>query len=164
MVSSTTFDYRYGHAASPEGEHAALRRLEGLARLFDSAFAIPVVGTRVGADALLNLVPGAGLALAKAVSAYLIWEAYRLGVPRGVITRMAANVAVDLAISVVPVAGWIADIFFRANLRNMKLLREHLEARHPHRAERTRRRSHPVTIDGEVVNTASHQTRRGRGD
>jgi ABC-type antimicrobial peptide transport system permease subunit len=154
LVSSTTFDYRYGHAANPESEQATLRRLEGLAKLLDSAFAIPVIGTRVGADALLNFIPGAGLVMSKGVSAYLVWEAYRLGVPRGVIARMAGNVAADLAISVVPVAGWVADVFFRANLRNMRLLREHLEPRHPDFGKARQRRSHPVTIDGEVIRDA----------
>jgi hypothetical protein len=27
----------------------------------------------------------------------------------------------------VPVAGWIGDVFFRANLRNMALLHQHLD-------------------------------------
>ena len=68
MISSTTFNAAYGHAASPENEDAALRRLDALARLLDSAFALPIVGTRIGADALLNLVPGAGVALAKSLA------------------------------------------------------------------------------------------------
>jgi hypothetical protein len=151
LASSTTFDYRYGHAASPESERATLRRLDSLARLLDSAFALPLVGVRVGLDPLLNVIPGAGLIVAKGLSAYLVWEAYRVGVPRSVIARMVANVGADLAISAVPVAGWVADIFFRANLRNMELLREHLEARHPDLGKPGTRRTHPVTIEGEVL-------------
>lgn len=151
MISSTTFNAAYGHAASPEGERATLRRLDALAKLLDSAFAIPVIGTRVGADALLNVIPGAGLIVAKGLSAYLVWEAYRLGVPKALITRMVANVGIDLAISAVPVAGWIGDVFFRANLRNMALLREHLAVRHPQPKRTGRKTGAPITIDGEVV-------------
>ena len=40
---------------------------------------------------------------------------------------MAANVGIDAAISVVPVVGWFGDVFFRANARNVKLLRTHLD-------------------------------------
>jgi hypothetical protein len=40
---------------------------------------------------------------------------------------MAANVGLDALISAVPIAGSIGDVFFRANLRNMELLRRHLD-------------------------------------
>jgi hypothetical protein len=39
---------------------------------------------------------------------------------------MMGNVGLDTLISSVPLAGSIGDIFFRANLRNMALLRRHL--------------------------------------
>ena len=156
MISSATFNAAYGHAASPENERSALRRLDALARVMDSAFALPIIGTRIGADALLNLVPGAGVIVAKGLSAYLVWEAYRLGVPRSLIARMAGNVVVDLAISVVPVAGWVGDVFFRANLRNVALLRGHLAGRHAGTPRRADRRRAPVTIDGEII----RETRR----
>ena len=58
---------------------------------------------------------------------YLIWEARRLGVPFGTLLRMVGNVGLDALISAVPVAGWVGDVFWRANLRNVALLREHLD-------------------------------------
>ena len=76
---------------------------------------------------LLPAEPGFGLVAAKGVSAYLIWEARRLGVPSGTLLRMVGNVALDAVISAVPLAGWVGDVFYRANLRNMALLREHLD-------------------------------------
>ena len=39
--------------------------------------------------------------------------------------RMAANVALEGMIGVVPVAGDAFDVFFRANRRNVALLRNH---------------------------------------
>ncbi|MDO8941754.1 MAG: DUF4112 domain-containing protein [Desulfobacterales bacterium] len=148
MISANTFQTAYGHAASPENERATMRRLDTLARVMDSAVSLPIIGSRIGADAILNVVPVAGLVVAKSLSAYLVWEAYRLGVPRSLITRMVGNVAVDFAISAVPVAGWVGDIFFRANMRNMKLLREHLAERHGPVATAGRA---PMTIDGEFT-------------
>ena len=115
-------------------EDGARARLERIARLFDSKWRIPGTGIRFGADAALNLLPGFGLVAAKGVSAYLIWEARRLGVPTGTLLRMVGNVGVDALISAVPVAGWVGDVFYRANLRNMALLREHLDRQgHPPR-------------------------------
>ncbi len=104
----------------------AIERLDALARMLDAAVRIPGTNIRVGADALLNLMPGVGTLVAKGLSSYLILEARRHGVPTGTLLRMAGNVAIDFAISVVPVVGWFGDAFFRANQRNIALLRAHL--------------------------------------
>lgn len=106
---------------------ATRNRLAALARALDTAFAIPGTNIRMGADALLNVIPGAGTLFAKALSGYLIWEARRLGVPRATLMRMIGNLGIDAAISIVPLAGWVGDIFFRANKRNLALLDAHLE-------------------------------------
>ena len=102
-------------------------RLEMIARLLDTKWHIPGTGIRFGADALLSLLPAVGPVASTAISAYLIWEARRLGISKGTVLRMIGNVGVDALISAVPVAGSIGDVFFRANLRNMALLRQHLE-------------------------------------
>jgi hypothetical protein len=114
---------------SPTSRHETLARLDALARLLDSAVRVPGTNVRVGADALLNLVPGVGTLVAKGLASYLILEARRHGVPTGTLLRMTGNVAVDLAISAVPVIGWFGDAFYRANQRNIALLRAHLERR-----------------------------------
>jgi len=103
-----------------------LERLDAIARLLDSAVRVPGTNVRVGADALLNLIPGIGTAVAKGVSAYLIFEARRHGLPTLTICRMAGRVGIDLAISAVPVVGWFGDAFYRANLKNIDELRRHL--------------------------------------
>jgi hypothetical protein len=100
-------------------------RLQRIARLLDSKWSIPGTGIRFGVDAVLSLIPGVGPIVPTAVSAYLIWEARRLGVPPGTLLRMVGNVCLDALISTVPIAGSIGDVFFRANLRNMDLLRRH---------------------------------------
>jgi hypothetical protein len=110
-------------------EEGARARLEAIARLLDSKWRVPGTGIRFGADAVLNLLPGIGLLASKGVSAYLILEARRLGVPTGTLLRMVGNVGLDALISVVPLAGWVGDVFYRANLRNVALLREHLDRR-----------------------------------
>jgi len=97
-----------------------------LATLFDTAFVVPGTKIRFGAEALLRLVPGIGDAAASALSLYLLYEASRLGVPRLLLARMLVNVMLEGAVGAVPVAGDAFDVLFRANRRNVALLREHL--------------------------------------
>jgi hypothetical protein len=106
---------------------AARDRLAALARTLDSAVRIPGTGIRVGADAVLNLIPGVGTAVSKGLSGYLVYEARRLGVPTGTLMRMMGNVGIDFLIGLVPLVGWAGDVFYRANTKNMALLREHLD-------------------------------------
>lgn len=105
-----------------------LERLDAIARLLDAAVRVPGTNIRFGADALLNVIPGIGTLVAKGVSAYLVYEARRHGVPTLTLCRMAGRVGIDLAISAVPVVGWFGDAFYRANLKNIEELRRHLRA------------------------------------
>ena len=43
------------------------------------------------------------------------------------ITRMLANVALDGVIGAVPIAGDVFDVIWRANKRNMRILREWMD-------------------------------------
>src|SRR5256885_709629 len=122
----------------------SLVRLEALARLMDSAFTIPGTNIRMGLDGLIGLLPVAGDLVAGIVSSYLIWEARQLGASRWVLGRMMANTALDTLVGAVPVVGDAFDILFRANLKNMALLRRHLEKRGMSRGVG------PI-IEGEVV-------------
>lgn len=104
----------------------AAARLERLATLFDSAWVIPGTGVRFGADAVLGLIPGIGDALGLAMAGYVVNEARRLGAPPSLISRMAVNVGIDVAIGAVPFLGDVFDVYFKANKRNVRLLRGHL--------------------------------------
>jgi hypothetical protein len=104
---------------------AALDRLDILATAFDTAFILPGTNVRFGVESLLRLVPGIGDAIASVLSCYLLYEASRLGVPRFLLMRMAANVALEGLVGAVPIAGDAFDVFFRANRRNVALLRRH---------------------------------------
>jgi hypothetical protein len=104
---------------------AAIDRLDMLATLFDTAFIVPGTKIRFGVEAMLRLIPGVGDAAASALSCYLLYEAYRLGVPRLLLARMIGNVLLEGAVGAVPVAGDAFDVMFRANRRNVALLRQH---------------------------------------
>lgn len=114
--------FRY---AAPHSRRAALDRLDMLATAFDTAFVVPGTRVRFGVELLLRLIPGIGDAAASALSCYLLYEAYRLGVPKALFARMVVNVVLEGAAGTVPFAGDAFDVFFRANRRNVALLREH---------------------------------------
>src|SRR5262252_9275570 len=107
----------------------SLLRLEALAQLMDGAFVIPGTNLRVGLDAIVGLVPIAGDLIASIVSSYMIWEARQLGASRWLLARMIANTTIDTLFGMVPVVGDAFDVLFRANIKNLALLRRHLEKR-----------------------------------
>ncbi|WP_409564324.1 DUF4112 domain-containing protein [Methylobacterium sp. J-076] len=109
------------------GHEASLARLETLAHLMDSAFVIPGINRRVGFDALIGLVPLVGDVAGMVISSFIVYEARRLGAPRWLVGRMALNVAFDGVIGAVPLAGDIFDAAFKANRRNVRLLRRWME-------------------------------------
>jgi Domain of unknown function (DUF4112) len=118
---------RSGSSRAGYSKRAAIERLDKLSRLFDTAFLLPGTNVRFGIEAVMRLVPGIGDAAASALSCWLLYEAYRLDVPKPVFARMLANVAIEGVAGAVPLVGDLFDVGFRANRRNVKLLREHFE-------------------------------------
>ena len=123
-----------------------LARARTLARLLDSAVRVPGTGLRFGADAVIGLIPGLGDIGGAALAGYLVILAQRLGVPRAVVLRMLANVAVDTLGGTVPLIGDLFDVAFKSNLRNVALLERALER--PAATTRTSRLMVAVTILG----------------
>lgn len=107
--------------------------LRTLGHLLDEAFPIPGTRFRVGFDSLLGLVPGVGDGLTSVLSAYIVVQAARLGVPVPVLARMLLNVAVDGLVGTIPVLGDLFDAGWKANVRNLALLRAELERPGPER-------------------------------
>jgi len=103
--------------------------VKALAWLLDARFVIPGTGVRFGLDALIGLLPLGGDLVAALPSLYLLYEARRLRLPRHVLLRMTLNIAVDFAAGSVPVAGDVFDLFYKANVKNARLMERALEAR-----------------------------------
>jgi hypothetical protein len=126
MATTYTSDWTVHDRASRE---ATLARLDALSRLFDIAFLIPGTNVRFGVEAILRLVPGIGDAAASALSCWLLYEARRLGVPPSIFARMLLNVAIEGIVGAIPIAGDAFDVAFRANRRNVRLLRDWFDGR-----------------------------------
>jgi Domain of unknown function (DUF4112) len=125
------FQFDFAHSgANPFGEltrEQRLARFETLAKLLDIAFILPGTKIRYGVDGIIRLIPVVGDVLATAFSLWLVREARALGAPWHVTARMLGNVAVDGVVGIVPLAGDAFDVLFRANMRNVRLLRRWLD-------------------------------------
>ena len=108
---------------------AALRRVEQLAYWLDDRYRLPGTRFRIGLDGLVGLIPGVGDAVTSTLTAYIIYEAWRLGVPTSMLARMLANLGIDSVVGIVPVVGDLLDIGYKANRRNLRLLHRHLAER-----------------------------------
>ena len=95
------------------------------ADLLDSRFRIPGTRIRFGIDPLLSLVPGLGDLASPAFALVLLVHGLQRRVPRIVLIRMIGNALFDAFLGVIPIAGTVGDIFWRANARNLALLERH---------------------------------------
>jgi len=129
-----------------------MARLRRVGWLLDNS--IPIPGTRyhLGIDQIIGLVPGIGDLIGGVLSLYIIVEAWRLGVPRGLLARMGWNVAVDTLVGEIPLLGDLFDIAFKANIRNLALLDGFAER--PVEVRRTSRRFVALLVAGLVLLTA----------
>ena len=121
MTASTTWQYR--NRAVPLGKIERLRRL---AWLIDAAGRLPGTRFRFGLNSVIGLAPGAGDAVLTLISLYIVYEAAQLGLPRAKISRMLVNVAVEAGLGIVPLLGDLLDVVWKANLRNVAIIDEHL--------------------------------------
>jgi len=93
-----------------------------LARLLDERYLDPILGL---------LFPGAGDVLGAVLGLYAVALAWRRRAPKVLVARMLLNLTVDLLGGAVPVVGDVWDFFFKANTRNLQLLRGRLKGTQP---------------------------------
>lgn len=113
----------------PSERAARERELEHIAHWMDEAFRVPGTDIRFGLDPILGLIPGVGDTAAALVGAYLIGKARAVGMPFPTILHMVWNVIVDWVVGTIPLLGDIFDIGFKANRRNVELIKRHLAER-----------------------------------
>lgn len=113
------------HPAGPYNIEAELDALDDLADWLDSKFEIPGTGVRFGLDPILGLLPGIGDTLSAIPAGHIILTAHKLGASADVILRMIGNLVIDAVAGFVPILGDLLDVGFKANRRNVALLREH---------------------------------------
>lgn len=104
--------------------HPSIERVRKIANLLDSAITIPIIRKKVGLDGLLGFLPVGGDTIAALLATYALWVAYELRLPKPVLLRMGVNILLDLLVGLIPVVGDVADMFWKSNQMNLKLLEE----------------------------------------
>ncbi len=103
-----------------------IARIERLTSWLDSSLPVPGLGITVGWDTIIGLIPGVGDLATTVMSGWIINEARLLGVSKFTLARMIGNTSIDALIGSVPVAGDLFDAAFKANVKNLRLLKKSL--------------------------------------
>ncbi len=103
-----------------------LRQLDGLSYVLDNSIRVPGTRARFGMDAVIGLIPGVGDAAGVMMSAYIVVQAARLGAPAASLVRMLLNVGVEALFGAIPLLGDLFDAAYKANARNVRILRGEL--------------------------------------
>ncbi|MDA8746318.1 DUF4112 domain-containing protein [Rubripirellula amarantea] len=104
-----------------------LKWVDSFTRTLDTKLRIPGTNVRFGVDFILGLVPGAGDLLSLGLSGILIATMAKNGASAKLVTKMLGNVLLDTIVGTVPVLGNLFDLFFKANYRNLELMREYYD-------------------------------------
>lgn len=99
--------------------------VDGFGRLLDTRFRIPGTDIRFGLDFILGLFPYAGDIISLIFSGLMIATMARHGAGGMLVVRMLGNVALDALVGTIPLLGDLFDLYFKANVRNLRLMREH---------------------------------------
>lgn len=108
-----------------------LQWIESISRWMDTAFVIPGTRFKFGFDPIFGLFPVVGDLVSFGISSVMILSMVKHGASRKLIILMIGNIVIDSVIGSIPILGNIFDFAFKANQRNLKLLKEHqLEGKH----------------------------------
>jgi hypothetical protein len=110
----------------PTASETNISALRQLAWLLDTAVRVPGTNIRLGLDAVIGFIPGAGDIAGGLLSTFIILQAAKLGAPQSVLARMVMNVAVDTIVGAVPILGDVFDVGWKSNMRNAELLERYV--------------------------------------
>ncbi|MFM7064549.1 MAG: DUF4112 domain-containing protein [Actinomycetes bacterium] len=96
--------------------------VERLAWVLDSVFEVPGTRRRVGIDGVLTLIPVVGDAAGLTLSMVVVAAGIASGVSIPTILRMMLNVGLETLVGLVPFAGALFDMAYKANERNVALI------------------------------------------
>jgi len=105
--------------------------IKRLVYLLDEQFRFPGTNFRFGLDPLMNLFPVVGDMTGFFISAGLLLAMARKGASNKLVVLMSINIFLDAVIGGIPLIGQVFDFYFKANSRNLRLMKEHyIEDKH----------------------------------
>lgn len=97
-----------------------LNRARTLAHWLDAKF--EVGGVKFGLQGIVGLLPIGGDAITTVAGLYPLVVAYRHKLGGEVVAKLMLNLGAQFGMGLVPWVGDYADVWFKANLRNLKVL------------------------------------------
>lgn len=117
----------YTQPGRPPIQDDRLQWIETVSRFLDNQFRLPGTNFRFGLDPILSFIPVGGSAVSFAISAGLIVTMFKYGVSRKVLIMMLGNLVLDALVGSIPIIGTLFDFAYKANQRNVSLLRKHYQ-------------------------------------
>jgi hypothetical protein len=111
---------------NPKSNIDRLASLKNYVELLESKFTFPGTNFKFGIDPLLNFIPGIGSYSGLILGLVFIILAHNQGVSGKVMVLMFRNLIFDFILGTLPIAGHVADFFYKSNEKNLKLLEEHI--------------------------------------
>jgi Domain of unknown function (DUF4112) len=102
-----------------------------VALVMDDLIQFPNTKFRFGLDPLLGLLPGIGDTGSAIVSAIVLLQAVRAGLPKILLARMSLNILINEIVGIIPGVGDAFSFWFKSNKRNYELLRAHTTTGRP---------------------------------
>ena len=130
-VVEALHDIRDARRRGPKANSRPLPHwVERMAWVLDDAIEIPATGgRRVGIDGFITIVPGIGDAVGVALSMVVVTAGVLAGASWPTIVRMLLNVAFEGVVGLIPFAGVVFDMAYKANDRNVRLIEADLADR-----------------------------------
>jgi Domain of unknown function (DUF4112) len=123
---------------NPQTPHTEFAMIDTISSLLDNKFRIPFTQTRFGVDFLIGLIPTAGDWLSFGISSGLVFSMLRRGIGVGMLFKMLGNISLDAAVGSIPILGDFFDLHYKANRRNVDLLKKYyVENPNPPAAKRS---------------------------
>jgi hypothetical protein len=104
-----------------------LKLIALFSKWMDTKFRIPKTSITFGLDAILGFIPGLGDLVATSFSIIIFALILKEGVPFKTALKMMFNLVFDTIFSTIPILGTIFDVSFKANMRNLTLLENHIQ-------------------------------------
>ncbi len=118
--------------------HTEFIWIDNISTLLDNKFTIPFTQIKFGIDFLIGLIPTIGDWLSFGISSIIVFAIVRRGVGIGMLLKMMGNITMDATIGSIPILGDIFDLKFKANRRNVEMLKQYyIENPNPPSAKRS---------------------------
>ncbi|MCC9167808.1 DUF4112 domain-containing protein [Pontibacter harenae] len=113
------------YTRTPRSEN--LKWVEYMVSIMDNQFRFPGTKWRFGLDPILGLLPVVGDLASFSMSAVIVLTMAKHGASGKLVALMLVNIALDALIGSIPLLGNIFDFAFKANERNVRMLRAYYE-------------------------------------